>query len=476
MEWIVLLPPILAIGLALWTKEVYLSLLAGLLLGTTILVGGNPILGIRELIDQLVAVFEDPSNTRILLFSLLVGGLIALVQASGGVNGFIEWASRKGWGQTRRGAELLAWGIGMVIFVESSITCLIVGAINRPLFDRLKIPREKLAFYCDSTSAPVCMSIPLNGWGAFVLGLLAAQGITDGGVGLLVAALALNFYAILAILFSLMMAITGWRFGSMKTAEVRAETTGQLIRPGASPLVAEEIVELEPVAASGNKARHLLVPILVMVGTIFFGLYITGEGAIMRGSGSTSVLWAVIAAIGIAMIMYALPGSGRDGRVLMNPTDSMALVLKGSGGLIGMVVLVALAFALGQVSRALEMGPYIISVVGTGWPTWWLPAIVFLMGAFVSFTLGSSWTGYAILIPIALPLAEGLGLSMPLMLGAVLSGGVFGDHASPLSDTSLISSMSAASDHVDHINTQMPYALTVGGVTLVAFLVAGLVM
>lgn len=476
MDWIVLLPPLVAIGLALWTKEVYLSLLAGLWLGTTIIVGGNPILGLRELVDQLVAVFEDPSNTRILLFSLLVGGLIALVQASGGVLGFINWASRRGWGQTRRGAEVLAWAIGMVIFVESSITCLIVGAINRPLFDRLKIPREKLAFYCDTTSAPVCMSIPLNGWGAFVLGLLAAQGITDGAVGLFASSLILNFYALFAILFGLLLAITGWRFGSMKTAEIRAETTGELLRPGAVPLVAEEIVELEPVADSGHKASHLLVPILVMVSTIFFGLYVTGDGQLMQGSGSTSVLWAVIAAVASAIILYALPGSGKDGKQLMNPRESMALVLKGSGGLVGMVLLVALAFALGQVSRALEMGPYIISVVGTGWPAWWLPAMIFMVGAFVSFTLGSSWTGFAILMPIALPLAEGLGISMPLMLGAVLSGGVFGDHASPLSDTSLIASMSAASDHVDHINTQLPYALTLAGCTVVAFLIAGVLM
>ncbi|MDA1028848.1 MAG: sodium:proton antiporter [Bacteroidetes bacterium] len=476
MDWIVLLPPVLAIGLALWTKEVYLSLLAGLWLGTTIIVGGNPILGLRELIDQLVAVFEDPGNTRILLFSLLVGGLIALVQASGGVQGFILWTMKKGWGQTRRGAELLAWSVGMVIFVESSITCLIVGAINRPLFDRLKIPREKLAFYCDSTSAPVCMSIPLNGWGAMVLGLLAVQGVTDGAVNLLATSLLLNFYSLFAILFALVLALTGWRYGSMKTAEIRAETTGALLRPGAVPLVAAEIVELGPVADSSLKARHLLIPIGVMVSTIFFGLYVTGNGAIMQGSGSTSVLWAVIAAVGIAMIMYAVPGSGKDGKALMNPRDSMALVLKGSGGLVGMVVLVALAFALGQVSRELEMGPYIIEVVGTGWPTWWLPAIIFLVGCFVSFTLGSSWTAFAILIPIALPLAEGLGLSMPLMLGAVLSGGVFGDHASPLSDTSLIASMSAASDHVDHINTQLPYALTLAGAATVAFLIAGLLM
>ena len=476
MEWIVLLPPILAIVLALWTKEVYLSLLAGLWLGTTILMGGNPILGLRELIDQIVAVFDDPGNTRILLFSLLVGGLIALVQASGGVSGFIEWASRRGWGQTRRGAELMAWATGMVIFVESSITCLITGAVNRPLFDRLRIPREKLAFYCDVTSAPVCMSIPLNGWGAFVLGLLAAQGITDGAVGLLASSLILNFYAIFAIVMGLVLALTGWRFGSMKRAEERAEQTGALLREGATPLVAEEIVELPPVAHSAHKARHLMIPIGVMVGMIFSGLYVTGNGQIMQGSGSTSVLWAVVAAIASAMVLYTLPGSGKDGSRLMKPTESMALVLKGSGGLVGMVLLVALAFALGQVSRALEMGPCIISVVGTGWPAWWLPAMVFLVGAFVSFTLGSSWTGFAILMPIALPLAEGLGISMPLMLGAVLSGGVFGDHASPLSDTSLIASMSAASDHVDHINTQLPYALLLAGFSVVAFLIAGLLV
>jgi len=474
MDWIVLAPPIVAIVLALWTKEVYLSLLSGLWLGTTIIVGGNPVLGLRELVDQLVAVFGDAGNTRIILFSLLVGGLIALVQASGGVNGFINWAQKRGWGTTRRSAEILAWAIGMVIFVESSITCLIVGAINRPLFDRLKIPREKLAFYCDSTSAPVCMMIPLNGWGAYVLGLLAAQGITSGGVGLLAASLMFNFYAIAAIVFTLVLAITGFRFGSMARAEERAELRGELIRPGANPLISEEISELKPFPRSRERAGDLLIPIIVMVGAIFLGLYITGEGEIMAGSGSTSVLWAVCAAVATAMIMYALPGSGDDGKPLMTPVQSMALVLKGSSGLVGMVVLVVFAFALGQVSRALEMGPYILSVVGTDWPSWWIPSLVFLIGCFISFTLGSSWTGYAILIPIALPLADGLGIAPALMLGAVLSGGVFGDHASPLSDTSLIASMSAASDHVDHINSQMPYALSLVGLSFVGFLIAGL--
>ncbi len=471
MDWIVLLPPIVAIVLALWTKEVYLSLFAGIWLGTTILVGGNPVLGLRELADQTVAVFTDPGNTRILLFSLLVGGLMALVQASGGVQGFVNWAQRRGWGATRRGAELLAWGVGMVVFIESSITCLVVGAVSRPFFDRLRLPREKLAFYCDTTSAPVCMSIPLNGWGAYVLGLLAAQGITTGAVSLLATALLFNFYALFAIAFGLVLALTGWRFGLMRKAEERAAVTGAVLRPGAVPLMAEEVVELPSVPGSKEQARDLLVPLAVMVGMIFASLYITGEGNLMQGSGSTSVLWAVGTAIGTAMVMYALP-LGR--RPLMTLRASMALVIKGSSGMVGVVLLVVFAFALGQVSRALEMGPYIVGLLGTGGPTWWLPGLVFLVGCFVSFTLGSSWTAYAILMPIALPLAEGLGLSSALMLGAVLAGGVFGDHASPLSDTSIISSMAAASDHVDHINTQLPYTLVLAGLSFVAFLVAGL--
>jgi len=316
------------------------------------------------------------------------------------------------------------------------------------------------------------MMIPLNGWGAYVLGLLAAQGVTTGAVGLLAGALAFNFYAILAITFALALALTGRGFGPMKRAEERA-ATGALLRPGATPMIAEEIVEMEPVPGSREQARDLLIPLAVMVAMIFAGLYITGEGDFMKGSGSTSVLWAVGTAIGVAMVLYALP-LGR--KPLMSLRASMALVVRGSSGMVGVVLLVVFAFALGQVSRALEMGPYIVGLIGSGGPSWWLPGLVFLVGCFVSFTLGSSWTAFAILMPIALPLAEGLGLSQPLMLGALLSGGVFGDHASPLSYTSIIASMAAASDHVDHINTQLPYTLLVAGVSFVLFIVAGILL
>jgi Na+/H+ antiporter NhaC len=475
----VLLPPLLAIGLALWTRQIYLSLLAGLWLGTTFLAGGNPVIGLRLLAEEVVAVFGSESNARILIFCILVGGLVALVQVSGGVAGFIQWAQKRGWGRTRRRAELLAWGTGMALFVESNISSLTVGAVSRPLFDTLQIPREKLAYYCDATCAPVCMMIPFNGWGAYVLGLIATQGVAEGRtVALLAGALPYNFFALFAILFALGLAVTGWGFGPMRRAEERAQETGHVLAEGARPMVSEEVAALEPVEQAPRRARDLLVPLAVMVAMIFVGLYVTGGGDLMAGSGSTAVLWAVGGAVGAAALFYAVPrpptrAGGGERQSVLSLTESTEWALKGGAGLLGVTVLLVLAFALGSVSRQLEMGAYLVGLVEGVGAAWWMPATIFVVNGGAAFTLGSSWTAFAIMIPIALPLAEGLGLPATLVLGATLSGGIFGDHASPLSDTSIISSMAAASDHVDHVNTQLPYSLAVGAAALAAFLVAG---
>ncbi len=475
MDWIVLLPPVVAIALALWTRQIYLSLVAGLWLGTTILAGGNPVAGLRELADQVVTVFTNESNASILIFCLLVGSLVALVQASGGVQGFIEWARRRGWGRTQRSAELLAWCIGLVVFVESNISTLTVGAVSRPLFDRLQLPREKIAYYCDATCAPVCMMIPLNGWGAYVLGLVQAQGLSENAVAVLAGGVAYNFFAIFAIGFSLFLALTGWGFGPMRRAEERARETGEVLRPGSQPMMTDDIAQIEPPDHVVPRARNLLLPIGVMVGMIFVGLYVTGEGSLMQGSGSTAVLWAVGTAVGAALGLYLTPRLW-GARPTLSLDASMDWVVKGASGLVPVTLLLVLAFALGQVSQALEMGSYVVQLVGEGGPTWWVPVTVFVVTCFVSFTLGSSWTAFAILIPVALPLAGGLELSPSLLLGAVLSGGIFGDHASPLSDTSIISSMASASDHVDHINTQLPYALLQAGLAAAGFVIAGMLV
>lgn len=262
----------------------------------------------------------------------------------------------------------------------------------------------------------------------------------------------------------------------MRVAEDRATLKGELTRPGSRPLVSEEVASIEPVEGAPRHARDLFIPIGVMVGMIFFSLWITGKGDITAGSGSTAVLWAVGTAIAVGMLFYALPRPLRGGKSILKPQESMDLVLTGMSGLVSVTLLVVLSFAIGQVSRELEMGPTLAGLIGEGAPAFWLPALVFLVSCFVSFTLGSSWTCFAIVIPIVLPLAEVLGLPASLMLGAVLSGGVFGDHASPLSDTTIISAMAAACDLVDHVNTQMPYVLATAALAFLGYLVAGVVV
>jgi Na+/H+ antiporter NhaC len=241
-------------------------------------------------------------------------------------------------------------------------------------------------------------------------------------------------------------------------------------------MIADDVSGIEPVSGSPRLARDFLVPIAAMIVIIFAGLWITGDGNMMEGSGSTSVLWAVSGAIAVAMILYALPGRGSAGNKILSIGESTELVLKGSAGLVPVTVLVVMAFALGQISRELGMGPYLAGLIGSTGNGWWIPAVVFVVGCVVSFTLGSSWTAFAVMVPVALPLVDTLGIQPGLMLGAILSGGVFGDHASPLSDTSIISSMASASDHVDHINTQLPYAGVVALASVLLFLVSGLLM
>ncbi|MDQ7054644.1 MAG: Na+/H+ antiporter NhaC family protein [candidate division KSB1 bacterium] len=465
--WLSVLPPVLAIVLAIWTKQVYLSLFLGIWLGWTILADGNPILGLRDALEACINVFQDPGNTKVVAFSALVGALLAFTQHSGGVHGFINWISRRGFITTRRRAGLLAMSIGLVIFVESSITALVTGAVCRPIFDKLKISREKLAYFCDSTSAPICILIPLNAWGAYIIGLLQNQGY-EAPLSMMLSALPLNFYAILAFAFAVYIAVTGRDFGPMARAERRARETGQVLRPGAEPLVSKELTELQPKPGVPHRMRNFIVPIAVMVAMMPVGLYLTGDGNIMQGSGSTSVFWAVLAATGIGAIMYLW----QNMFTLHEITD---LFFKGFGGLMPLALLMMFAFAIGKTTGELKTGHYVAGLADQFLHPSLVPAILFLIACFIAFSTGTSWGTFAIMIPIAVPMAKLLGTAEPLAIAAVLGGGIFGDHCSPISDTTIISSMASASDHIDHVNTQLPYALTVAAVTLVLYLVAGII-
>ncbi len=467
-SWISILPPLSAIILALLIKQVYISLFFGIWFGWTILSGGNPLLGLVNSIDAIINVFKEPSNTRVIIFSALIGALLALTQRSGGVKGFVNLILSKGFIKSRKTAQLFAWAVGMMIFVESSITCLVTGAVSRPIFDRLKISREKLAYICDSTSAPVCIMIPLNAWGAYVIALLSQLGLKNE-ISLFISALPLNFYAIFAILMVPFISITGFDFGPMKKAELRAIREGKVLADDAIPLVSEEVINIEPKQGVNPKARNMLIPILTMILMMPIGLYITGNGDIMNGSGSTSVLWAVMTSILVAGVMYKV-------QKILSIRETIELTLKGMGGLIPLAVLMTFAFAIGTVCKELKTGEYVAHIAEKFLNPSLLPAVIFITSVFISFSTGTSWGTFAIMMPIAVPSAIALNSNLPLVIASVLSGGVFGDHSSPISDTTIVSSMASACDHLDHVETQLPYAITAAILALIFFIVFGFIL
>ncbi len=459
-----LLPPLLAILLAVYTREVYLSLAAGIWLGWTIVESWNPLTGAARAVNETVGVLGEPGNTRILLFTFMVGSLIAIVQANGGVDGFVAWVERRRWVTDGRRAQLLAWLIGVVIFIESNITILVTGSVCRPLFDRFRVSREKLAYLADSTSAPICILVPFNAWGGYILGLLAALGVT-APMGVFVAAIPLNFYPLAAVLLAGATAAFGLEWGPMRAAEERTRA-GALHWEHSGAVADPE--EIAPPAAPGLPRRpvNLILPVAAMVLSMPVGMYITGGGTMAAGSGSLSVLWAVIVGVGVASVLTL-------GQRLLPVQELSRVSLHGAGGLTGMALVLLLAIALGAATVELGTGEFIAGLVAGRIPLPALLPIIFLAGAGTSFATGSSWGTFAIMIPVAVPLAVSLGLPIAPFVAAVLSGGIFGDHCSPISDTTVISSLAAASDHIEHVRTQLPYALAAGGVAILAFAATG---
>lgn len=479
-----LLPPLLAIILALATRQVFLSLLIGIASGFVILSGGNLLQGLLDTLGGFVRVFESNYNTEIIIFTLLIGALIALIQRAGGVEGFVtrvvNWLQSKAAtadmkGQRRR-VELLAVLTGMLIFVESNISTLTVGTLYRPITDKLNIPREKLAYIADSTCAPACILIPLNAWGAFIMGLLLEQNIAEP-VSMLAGAVAFNFYPMLAITILIFVILSGRDFGEMRKAETRAKTEGKVLRDGAIPMIAGDITMMEPKTGAAHHARNMIIPLVTLVLLMPVFLVYTGwsnEGGasnaffdiIDRASGSKSVLYAVSGAILMSMVMSKAQG-------IMGIKEMIDIILKGMSGMVPLALLMVFAFALGDLCDALGTGVFVSESAKPYLSPALVPALIFLISAFIAFSTGTSWGTFAIMIAIAVPLAQGLDTNVTLAVAAALGGGVFGDHCSPTSDTSIITSMATASDHIDHVRTQLPYALVGGAITTMLYLILG---
>lgn len=480
------LPPVIAIVLALRTKQVYLALLFGIWFSWLIINNFNLLTGTLAAVEGMVTVFKSEGNTRTIMFSALVGSLLLFIQYSGGVQGFIKLLTKiidrlehKKSGYSRRVVQLLAMLTGILLFVETSISSLTVGTLYRPVFDKMKIPREKLAYIADSTSAPSSILIPFNAWGAFIMGLLLNQGF-DNPFELMIASLPYNFYPILAILIVFIVIFFKKDIGPMAKAEKRTRETGKLLSDNAKPMISEEITSYKPKEGVTPKAFNMIVPLAVMVLMMPVNLAFTGWSAVKtstsffdhffqaigQGSGSSSVLYAVLTAILVSMVIYRVQG-------IMRTKEMIDLSLKGISELMPLALLMLLAFAIGNACNELGTGAYVAN-----WSKEWLspeylPVIIFIISSFIAFSTGTSWGTFAIMMAISLPMAEVHQASVPLVIAATLGGGVFGDHCSPISDTSIISSMASASDHIDHVNTQLPYALLGGGLAAISYLVLG---
>ena len=483
-----LLPPVLAIFLAIRTKQVFIALFLGIWLGWVILNGGNVLLGTTDTIQALVDVFKDDGNTRTIMFSALVGALIAYIQRSGGVKGFVitveQWLiklEQKNKSDNRKTIQWLAGLTGMIVFVESSISVLTVGSLYRPVFDKLGISREKLAYIADSSSAPTCILIPFNAWGAYIMGLLVLQGL-ENPIKVLAYSFPFNFYPFLAIAMVAYIIASGKDFGPMKKAEIRTREEGKLMDDNAQPVVSSEITMMEAKEGVTPKAFHMLFPIASMVCMMPLMLVITGWEstdvqkslvsriieALGNGSGSTSVLYSVIIALVASAALYRFKG-------IMKSGELVEVAFKGIGGLMPIALLMLFAFAIGNVCQELGTGAFVAEATRNWLSPALIPMLIFMVSAFIAFATGTSWGTFAIMMAIAVPMSQALDANMYMAIAAVMGGGVFGDHCSPISDTTILSSMAAASDHIDHVKTQLPYALAMGAVSALLYLIVGFI-
>ncbi|MEL6562470.1 MAG: Na+/H+ antiporter NhaC family protein [Bacteroidota bacterium] len=477
------IPPVLAIILAIRTKQVYISLVFGIFIGWLIIENFMPHKAIFSTINSFVAVFEEAGNTRTVIFTLLIGSLITLIQVSGGVNGFIRKinefiakAEKKEGVQGTRLVQLLAAISGVLIFVESNISILTVGTIFKPLFEKLNISNEKLAYIVDSSSAPSCILIPFNAWGAYVMTLLLQNGL-ENPFQILFSSIVFNFYPIFALIFLFVIILRNRDFGAMKKAQEKA----------ASNSFDEQSEIPETTTASEQptegKAINMLLPIAVLVLMMPVMLYYTGMKesytaqdfmgkffeAIGNGSGSASVLYSVIFAIISAIIAYLVQG-------ILTFIKSVEKVIEGMSDMVSLAILMVLAFALGSLCKELGTGKYVAEVTSSWLSPGLVPFILFITSCFIAFSTGTSWGTFSIMIAIAIPMTQEMDAHLYLSVAAVLGGGVFGDHCSPISDTTIISSIASGSDHVDHVRTQLPYALIPGSIAALLYIILGIIL
>ena len=461
-----ILPPLVAVAVAWKFKNVLTALFMGAYVGTLIIFK-NPVTALVDLVRNYILVqAADSYNSNLLVMMVFVGGFVGIVTYSGGARAFAELAT--GVIGSRAKAQVATWLGGILIFFSDSCSPLLVGSVFQSVCDRMRVSREKLAWILDTTSSPVCILIPFIGWGIFIHGLIRKEfdaiGNTASEWYTFIEVIPFQFYALCALLMVPLVAFLRFEFSEMYKAEKRTVETGQPYWPGAKLSGDSMDVDKE----SKGRASFIVIPLIVLF-LCFVGILVPlgfpakpAPGSMLR---TALCVGYFLAAISCIVLMVATKAK--------TPGESYDMYMRGVKEIVFILLILVLAWSLGAVCKKVGTAAYIVGLAQGNVPGWMVPAILFVTGAIISFATGSSWGAFAILIPLAVPMSVGLNAPMLVCIGSVLSGGLFGDHCSPISDTTILSSMGAGCDHLDHVKTQLPYAFTVAIASFVGYVIAG---
>ena len=465
-DFLSVVPILVTLALALYTKQVVIGLFGGVVTAVVLLTGWHPMTVLEELIKtHLVGTLTDSYNAGVIVLMVFIGGFVALMEKSGGGPAFASKMITIIASRAR--AQIAAWCGGIFIFYSDLGTPLIIGPVFRPLFEKLQVSREKLAFIVDSTASPVAILVPFIGWGIYIMGLLQKE-FEQAGKSLdswqvFIAVIPFQFYAVLAITVIPLMVLMKADVGAMAEAENKAAKEGYTVVRNE-----QDNNKIEAFTHKNARARFVFLPLIVMAAVLLFMLVPLGfpfssvPGSVFRAALASAYFLAACTLIGLMAWHQVRTG-----------LEGVALYLQGMGGMMQVIIVLVLAWTLSSLGHELGTAAYIAEQAQRGFPAWLLPLVVFLLSAVISFATGSSWGTFAIMLPLVIPTAFAIDAALLVSIGAVLSGGLFGDHCSPISETTILSATGASCRQYDHFKTQLPYALMNGSIAMVAFAVGG---
>jgi len=481
-----LLPPVIAIALCIITREVIPSLFLGIWFAGTMLAGLNPVTGFGKAVEALWNNLGDPWSARIVLTSLTMGGLVGIMKVGGGIDAIVQWITKKI--SSAKSAMAFTELAGFLIFFEDYVNTLVVGTTMSPITGKYKISKEKLSYIVDSTAAPVACIAGISSWIAYMVGQIGIQfgdlGITLSPYVTYLKSIPFVLYNLAALALLTFVVFSGRDFGPMLAAERRARREGKILRDDAKPLINPKQVEDEPDEETPRRVINFVLPLGTLVGLIFVMLLVTGgwpsaevATAIGEGNSSKSLVYGAFGSVFLTLMLYRIQGISTWARLFKGYMEGMRSIFYGT-------LILIFAWGIGSMVKQVGTAGFIVSLTQDVLAPGWVPLVTFVTGAVIAFCTGTSYGTMAVLMPIVVPLVHAVsgnaGLDpmtyMVPTIGAVFAGAVWGDHSSPISDTTIMSSMFTGSDHMDHVNTQIPYALlaAVGAVTGYAGVAFGL--